>query len=140
MRAGKDKRKAIKTESINFDEEEKKFDNKYPIFAEQPLIKSDKAQENVSLFPAFQVVIKDGKPVIETSNKDQSEMRPEMLRPVLIEHSKPIHVTSMSFKKKNHTKQWTPEETRKFYKVCFTIDLSTKFFTRRLSYLDQIFP
>lgn len=59
------------------------------------------------------VVFKDGKVVIE----DQF-LEPEKYKKLeVVQEKKKPKLSSMSFRTRRHTAKWTPEETRKFYKV-----------------------
>lgn len=40
---------------------------------------------------------------------------------ITLGHSKPEKTTSMSFRQRNHTEKWTPDETKKFFRVIKTL-------------------
>ena len=61
------------------------------------------------------IILKDGKSVIENPITEYEEKNQ------LIEVRHPERVTSHSFKAREHTDKWTPEENRKFYKVKLTL-------------------
>lgn len=64
---------------------------------------------------APKVVFKDGKVVIEDALMSMDHEIDKQLQ-VVSDKKKP-KLTSMSFRTRHHTAKWTPEETRKFYKV-----------------------
>jgi hypothetical protein len=89
---------------------------------------------NLSLTPlidnnfAPKVIFRDGKVVIENSI-----MREEEQKLVIVENKKPYKLTSMSFRTKNHTAKWTVDETRKFYKAI-------EIFGADFSMIAKLFP
>ena len=84
----------------------------------QSALEEEKYQPIKDLVPlhkisgAPRVVLKDGNAVIVTMLNDNYDEKNQ-----LIEVKKPDRVTSNSFKPREHTDKWTPEENKKFYKV-----------------------
>ena len=62
------------------------------------------------------IIIKDGKPILDTSNVI-SNLKDNSKELTLADNKKAARVTSMSFRKKNHTEKWSDDETRRFFKV-----------------------
>ena len=87
----------------------------------QSTLEEEKYQPIKDLVPLHQtfaiprIILKDGKSVIENPTTEYEEKNQ------LIEVRNPERVTSHSFKAREHTDKWTPEENRKFYKVKFTV-------------------
>ena len=75
-----------------------------------------------------QIVFRDGKIVLEAP-----QIQIQRAVPQLVENKKPVKLTSMSFRTKNHTPKWTDEETRKFYK-------SLEIFGADFSMIAKLFP
>lgn len=69
--------------------------------------------------PGMRIVFKDGKPVLDDSQLMNWMDKDKKDKLTLVDDSKSNRLTSMSFRKKNHTKQWSQEETKKLYKVSF---------------------
>jgi len=123
MKEGKAKKKQSKTQSkegeAQKEDEEKSQTIKTGKQESQLLMNlGPEFQDINALFPSTQIVFKDGKPVLENTDLGQDLASKGSL--TLIESTKPAKLTSMSFRKKSHTKQWTEEETRRFYKVLFS--------------------
>lgn len=92
--------------------------NKQP--EQQPNVKSIETPqssilglENSFAFAAPCLVMKDGKLVLDTSSPELKQNNRELT----LADKKSSKTTSMSFKPRNHTEKWTPEETKKFLKV-----------------------
>jgi len=66
-------------------------------------------------FAAPRLIFQDGKPVLDTSHlaPDNKARNKELT----LADKKITKTTSMSFKARNHTEKWSPEETQKFLKV-----------------------
>ena len=123
MKEGKAKKKLNKNKNKD-DEESSKEDtqqskniniNTITTQSQKSLNLDSEFQDINAAFPSTRIVFKDGKPVLENIEFPQDLMLNSSL--TLVQNSKPTKLSSMSFRKKNHTKQWTEEETRKFYKV-----------------------
>jgi hypothetical protein len=66
-------------------------------------------------FAAPRLIFQDGKPVLDTSHlTPENKTRNKELT---LADKKTMKTTSMSFKPRNHTEKWSPEETKKFLKV-----------------------
>lgn len=123
MREGKAKKREQRAEGlIQSIEPQKVFEQLTEVMPSvggkpQALLGFESGLEDKSEMPGMRIVFKDGKPVLEDNelmdwmNKDRKD------KLTLVDESKTQRLTSMSFRKKNHTKQWSPEETRKLYKV-----------------------
>jgi transcription factor TFIIIB component B'' len=88
------------------------------------------SQDEINLH-APKIIMKDGKVTIEDRN--MAPFEPEAQRLMIVDHNKPKHLTSMSFRTRNHTEKWTPEETEKFFK-------SIEIFGSDFSMIAKLFP
>lgn len=119
-KARKKKGKAANSEETQENKPETVLNMKSVAGEPQTIFGSD---EN-ALLPVRRVVIKDGKPVLEDIEIGTTGDMTRRGNLMVVSNAKPHKVSSMSFRKKNHTKQWNEEETRKFYKVNFNRELS----------------
>jgi hypothetical protein len=83
----------------------------------QALMSFGNELEDKSGMPGMRIVFKDGKPVLEDNELTDWMHKDRKDKLTLVDDSKTQRLTSMSFRKKNHTKQWSPDETKKLYKV-----------------------
>lgn len=97
-----------------------------PTFALEPIV-----LDNTTGAFAPQIIFKDGKLVIDDSALTIRQDRAPKL--TIVENQKPYKLTSMSFRTRNNTAKWTPEETKKFYKAI-------EIFGADFSLIAKLFP
>lgn len=95
-----------------------------PTFALEPIVLDKNAG---ALAP--QIIFRDGKLVIDNSAFAIRETE----KLTIVENQKPYKLTSMSFRTRNNTAKWTPEETKKFYKAI-------EIFGADFSLIAKLFP
>ena len=105
-------------QSIDLQKEFEQLAEIMPSVGEKPhaLLDFGHDLDDKSGMPGNCVVTKDGKLMLNTELMEQGNNdRKDKL--TLVDDSKTQTLTSMLFRKKNHRKQWSPEETEKWYKV-----------------------
>ncbi len=115
MKEGKERKKNLKNKTTNNDDEVTQKPE-IPSSQDSKLSTSEVNPENLTV-SSMRIVFKDGKPVIENSQEFSTQLSYPENELTLVHEPNYKKLSSMSFRKKNHTKQWTEEETKKFYKV-----------------------
>jgi hypothetical protein len=112
----------------NINTEVRAIENFTPITGDSSTFTLAPLNDNIVSVFTQKIAFKDGKIVIDNSAQDENEKKL-----IVVDNKKPYKLTSMSFRTKNTTAKWTPEETKKFFKAI-------EIFGADFSLIAKLFP